>query len=233
MKDLKQKLREYKDFFYPLFILGALFLLLKFFFLPKLFEVFKLRESIERQKTEIEDLASYLNYLKEAASYSLAVEEEAVNYALPYEKNVISLMATFDGLGKIEGTTLSPVSLKPGLISKEEEKEEEKVEEIAFEMEATAEDKESAKKLLQEIYLTGRILEIKDLKWSTIEDEKIKLNVSSVAYYWPKLKAKPSQKLLEARENQASILEKLRQTKIYEEGVLESVSSGKEDLFSL
>lgn len=233
MKNPKQKLKEYKDFFYPLFILGAFFLLLKLFFLPKLFEVVKLRESMERQKTEIQDLTSYLNYLQEAASYSLIIEEETVNYALPYEKNIISLMATFDGLGKIEGITLSPLNLKPGLISKED-KEEEAIGEIPFEMEATAENKEQAKKFLQEIYLTTRILEIKDLKWSVVEEEKIKLNVSLLAYYWPnKSEVKTSQEAFRGREDEASVLEKLRQTKIYEEGVLEDVPFGKEDLFSL
>jgi len=238
MKEYIRKLKEYKDFLYPLFILGLLLVLFKGFFLPKAGEIIFLREERKRMENKVNELTSYLSYLQNLKFSSLPIEEEIVNYALPSEKNIISVIVAFEGLGKIEGVSLEPFSLKPGIISQGKRKGKEKqapskVQEIVFEMRAKAEDEQAAKKLLEKILVSRRTLAIKSLKWSLDREGKINLNLSLLAYYLPNFTVDVSQKLVKEGDSRRAFLEKLKQTESYEEKISETTAAGKEDLFSL
>ena len=172
--DIQTTLRDYVGIM--VFITeGIIFILLVVnFFVPTYQKIVALRAEISQKETELASLSSYANYLVELAISSLAVEEEIINYALPSENDVVTLIVTYEGLAKMEGLEeVSPISLAPGVLQQEKEAIEEGqtgVQQVLFAMEIKAENEEAADAIIQEITNTSRIFDILNLSIREIVD---------------------------------------------------------------
>lgn len=235
-------LRQYRDLFYPILVVILIFVMVKYFFQPKIADIFAWRDDIKRQEGEMQELSSYLNYLKQLAESTLEIEEEAVSYALPEDKGVVSLIVTYDGLSTIEEVELEPFTIKAGVIAKEEDKTRTKpslekiapgeARRLAFDMQGTAEAMDSAKNFINEILSTRRIFEIEDLAWDFKDDGKVDMKYSLAAFYLPDPKPRSSVREQKDNEQIRKIISRISLAKVYEEEVLEPVPLGKENLFS-
>lgn len=239
----RRYLRQYKDLLYPVLVVILLFTMVKYFFQPKISDILTWRDEIKSQEEEIQELSLYINYLKELADSTLEIEEEAVNYALPEDKGVVSLIVTYDGLSNIEEVELNPFTIKAGVITDEEEDRRARSSqkeivpgeprELSFDMKGTTEFMNSAKNFINEILSTRRIFEIEDLEWDFKDDGRVDMQYSLVAFYLPDPKPRSTVRQQKDNEEILKIVSRISQAKVYEEEVLEAVPLGKENLFSL
>ena len=120
-KQLTVKQVLYKYQFVALW--GALLLLAyvvgSSFFMPKVQDVLALREEISMKEIELADKQEYAAYLERLEGDPIKFESDVVNYALPSKNDVISLIITYEGLGRQDGVIVSPLDISPGLISDE------------------------------------------------------------------------------------------------------------------
>ncbi len=228
------------------------------YILPKYDEVQGLRATIETQKTQRDELLSYVAYLEELASTTLEIEEAVVNYALPSENDVVSLIVTYEGLSQTENVRVSPFDLTPGLIRRNTREENTsdtnavvdpgiesvetggiEVKELAFEMDIETDDIDTALSFIREIYKTRRVFNIKSLVWTNpndegSEDEPITVAFKLATYYYETEPAGiASRDLVQKGKTQNNFIDTLKESKVYEQLVLDSVLVGKEDLFTL
>lgn len=221
------------------------------YILPKYDEIQGLRQTIETQKTQRDELVSYVGYLEELASSTLEVEEEIVSYALPSENDVVSLIVTYEGLGKMENVLVSPFNLSPGLIRRSADSSDVSagtgsaeagdglLKELEFEMKIETEDNELALAFIREIYKTRRVFTIKSLTWDSPTEEDppdtpIAISFQLATYYFA---SEPigvaSETLVKKGQTQTEFINMLKESKVYEQLVLDSVIVGKEDVFTL
>ncbi|MBI4130599.1 hypothetical protein HY468_04735 [Candidatus Roizmanbacteria bacterium] len=246
--DVTKNVQNYKTFFLLFVQIALIFGSIRYIFMPNIDQIRTLRNTIVTQELEIQEKQSYLSYLKELASLTLEIEEGVINYALPSENDVITFIVTYEGLGRMENITLMPLSIAPGLIKGEEEqaqtqtqevtqgKEEERpgLHEFEFEMEATTQEVDSALAFIKELYSARRVFNISELTWVNNEEEDdIALSVMLTTYYFMPPKIKPSAQLVKEGREQGEFIEQLKQTKVYEEVVLDGITGGKQDLFKL
>src|SRR3989344_65314 len=239
--DIQTTLRDYVGIM--VFITeGIIFILLVVnFFVPTYQKIVALRAEISQKETELASLSSYANYLVELASSSLAVEEEIINYALPSENDVVTLIVTYEGLAKMEGLEeVSPISLAPGVLQQEKEAIEEGqtgVQQVLFAMEIKAENEEAADAIIQEITNTSRIFDILNLSWTVPEvqegenTESVDLVIDLATYYYiqpPNIVS--GQAIVEQGKSQIEFISKLQQARRFEDLILDGVEVGKEDL---
>lgn len=93
------------------------------FFMPKIQDVLTLREDINAGQMELDDKIEYAQYLQRLEGEPIKLEGDIVNYALPSKNDVVSLIITYEGLGRQEGMVLAPLDISPGLISDEEDEQ--------------------------------------------------------------------------------------------------------------
>lgn len=223
--------------------------------LPKINEITALRDQIKQQIVVRDDLLAYVAYLEELAASTLEVEEDLVNYALPSENDVISLIVTYEGLSRTENILVSPFEFTPGLVRKSRKntpKAEQLttdtestiptaplVSELPFAMAAETEDQQVAIDFLKSIYKTRRVYNIKNLSWTNPdltkpEDKTIDVALSLLTYYYqtPPV-GYASRELVNKGKTQTEFIQQLRETSVYEDLVLDAVTVGKLDLFRL
>jgi hypothetical protein len=240
---VKEAVKDYTSFI-AYIIEGFVFLILVFnFFVPSYHEIQDLNETIETKKNELSDLTEYANYLTQLADSAIDIEEEIVNYALPGENDVITLILTYEGLAsQNEDVEVSPISLSPGVLEQGESDTEEDLggtQTVEFEMEGKAKNEEAALKLIEEITKTRRIFDIQSLSWSEPKDTKddddenveITLNISLATYYYLKTKDISSRSLVKQGQGQQEFISQLRSATVFEDLILEGIELGKEDLF--
>jgi hypothetical protein len=240
----KEAVKEYTTFF-AYIIEGIVFVILVVnFFVPSYHEIQELRDTIEIKRSELADVTDYANYLIELAGSAIEVEEEIVNYALPKENDVITLILTYEGLAsQNEDVEVSPISLSPGVLEKEEsDTEEEQVgtQMVEFEMQGIAKNEEAAVKLIDEVTKTRRIFDIQTLSWSEPKEKKnenandteITLDISLNTYYYLKTTERSSRSLVKQGQGQQQFITQLRNATVFEDLILEGVELGKEDLFA-
>lgn len=236
--DYKRVFRKYQDFFYPVAILLVILVSLRIYFFPSLTEVFALRDKIATKQRELNDTAAYFSYLESVTSAAVVAEEEVVNYALPDEKNTITLLVTLEGIAKAAGAQVSKaISLRPGALSSAEETtatnaKKETKDVLPLEMEVLVENVDQSQLFLSEIYKARRVLEITDLRWDLLKDNRIRLKVGMNAFYLPSQQVKATRSLAESVQQQSALVTQLGQTKIYEDVVINGSSLGKNDPFS-
>src|SRR3989344_4892528 len=237
--DIQTTLRDYVGIM--VFITeGIIFILLVVnFFVPTYQKIVALRAEISQKETELASLSSYANYLVELASSSLAVEEEIINYALPSENDVVTLIVTYEGLAKTENLEeVSPISLSPGVLQQETEAVEEGqsgVQQVEFSMEITANDGDAANTIIQEITNTSRIFDILDLTWTVPEvqegesTESVDLVIDLATYYYIQPVNIPiGQSIVEQGQEQLEFITQLQQATRFEDLILDGVEVGKE-----
>lgn len=227
------------------------------YIVPKIQEIQVTRDEIETLKKKRTDLAYYVQYLKQLASSTLAIEQDLVNYALPSENDVISLIVTYEGLSKTEGVEVSPFNFSPGLIQKVDSDTESTgnttpenngattsldIEPLDFTMDISTDKPETAFNFIQKIHKTRRVFSIKSLTWknpsssSSTPDtkDKITISMSISTFYYPKdPQVLGSADLVKKGKTQADFIDKLNQTLVFDSLVLDSVQVGKEDFFTL
>jgi len=259
-------------------IVGSVFVAWRFV-IPRVYEIRDLRAKIERDKTKQEDLANYASYLEKLADATLEVEEGLVNYAIPSENDVISLIVTYEGLSKTEGVTVSPFDVAPGAITTTEDTsvvplsvvgsesdantqtnslldgsggqvlDQYGLMELPFKMHVQTEDPDRARAFISEIYQTRRVFTISQLSWvnpivsdslgsssrSTSDANKlIQIDLSLSTYYYSHApRGIGNADLVKKGREQTDFINNLMNTKVYDQLVLESVPTGKEDLFTL
>jgi hypothetical protein len=227
------------------------------YIVPKVQEVQTMREEIETLKKKRTDLATYVQYLNQLASSTLEIEQALVNYALPSENDVISLIVTYEGLSKTEGVDVSPFSFTPGLIRKAKtetdttnqmgengagESTSPEIKPLDFTMEVSTEKSETALNFIQKIHNTRRVFSIKSLTWknplvtssSQGTDNEITISMNISTFYYPKApQVLGSADLVNKGKTQTAFIDKLNQTMIFDSLVLDSVQVGKQDFFTL
>lgn len=222
-----------------------LILLVLYFFIPSYTTIMALRGDIDAKDDELLSLSNYANYLQELANSSLAVEEEIIDYALPSENDVVTLILTYEGLAKTEGLTdVSPISLSPGVLRKEKSDIAEGlsgVQEVPFSMEISAEDEEAATTIIDEIGNTQRIFDIVNLTWTvplSLDGEvqstdAINLSLRLATYYYiePDI-VQSGQAIVEQGQIQQEFIAQIQQAKRFEDLILDGVEVGKEDLMA-
>ncbi|MCR4263829.1 MAG: hypothetical protein NUV98_03895 [Candidatus Roizmanbacteria bacterium] len=241
--DIQTILREYVGFTVLIIEGVILIVLITNFFVPTYNKIMALRAEIAQKETELSSLSGYANYLVELAGSSLAVEEEIVNYALPSENDVVTLIVTYEGLAKTENLEeVSPISLSPGVLQQETEAVEEGqsgVQQVEFSMEITANDGDAANTIIQEITNTSRIFDILDLTWTVPEvqegesTESVDLVIDLATYYYIQPVNIPiGQSIVEQGQEQLEFIAQLQQATRFEDLILDGVEVGKEDLMA-
>lgn len=236
---------QIKGYLIPLLVVIFVFFSFKNYFEPKYQDIVAWRQKIPDQKEEAADLFNYLTYLKKLAANPGNIEENVVNYALPKDKDVATLIITYEGLSKLEKVTVDPLTIQAGVISEdqegmgsvtktaspEEEKNRFEPQVIDFKMTAKSTELDALKKLMDEILATRRVLEIKDVTLNFDDKDNKKIDFSLIAYYFPNPNPQKSSSRL-ATINYDDLVSKLSEAKVYEQAVLTDVETGKEDLFS-
>lgn len=226
---------------------------------PKYQEIQAIRAEIVTLTTKQSKLTTYVAYLKELEMTTLPLEEALVNYALPSENDVISLIVTYEGLSKTPDIEVSPFDFAPGLIQKTKtdkngvtsvettasadgsELATTQSRELEFQMEAKIEKPEVALDFINKIHQTRRLFSIKSLTWknpikgsSDENSKKINLTLNLGTYYYPSIpQVSGSEELVNKGREQGDLIAKLTNTTVFDALILESVEVGKEDFFTL
>ncbi|MBI4137135.1 hypothetical protein HY469_03675 [Candidatus Roizmanbacteria bacterium] len=211
------------------------------FFVPSYQKIIALRAEISQKEGELLSLSEYSNYLTELANSSLALEEDIVNYALPSENDVVTLILTYEGLAKTENLEdVSPISLEPGVLRQEQTAIKEGqvgVQQVQFSMEITAADEEAAQTVIRELTNTRRIFDIVSLSWVVPEvqeggsAESIDLVLDLATYYYIQpLNVSSGQSVVQQGQQQQEFIAQLQQTTRFEDLILDGVEVGKENL---
>ena len=255
-KQLTVKQAWYKYQFVALW--GALLLLAyvvgSSFFMPKVQDVLALREEISMKEIELADKQEYAAYLERLEGDPIKFESDVVNYALPSKNDVISLIITYEGLGRQDGIIVSPLDISPGLISdepppaiSESEPEPEEglsfssspspkpaqgLKELAFLMNVEAKDKETAIEFLKDVYKVRRMFTIDNMSWEVTETNAILMKLAVRTFYYPHLDILGSKELVQGGIAQETFINELTQTVTYDDYILDSVRVGKDNLFS-
>lgn len=226
---------------------------------PKYQEIQMTRDEIKALSTQKEELTNYVAYLHELETTSLPFEEELVNYAIPSENDVISLIVTYEGLAKTPDVVVSPFDLSPGLIQSSKKSEDDpfgtqpdesglapsgvgtsQSKELEFSMQMETEKPEIALDFINSIHKTRRLFNIKSLLWENPDKSKdpnndtITLSIELGTYYYqgsPKVSG--SAELVNRGRTQTDFIAALNATTIYDALILDTVEVGKEDLFVL
>lgn len=252
---LTAMLKRYKGAFVVVGQVLMLALAINLFFVPKIQDIFDLREEIAKKSEESEKQSSYLSYLKSLQGVSLNLEGEVVHYALPSKNDVISLIVTYEGLGGRSGVQLSPLELTPGLISNPTVEEvsttnkllnaegvrstikkqvaipQAGVQSLSFDGSVVASNAETASAFINDIYRTRRLFNIERISWKTNKDETVTLTITFQTYYYPDTSVKPSEQLVRQGQLQEDFIKNLQNSVVYEEYVLDAVQVGHDDLF--
>lgn len=245
MKTAREYLNKYGGMLYTVFTVLAVIGLIYFFFIPKYEEIKSLRVTIALQEKEASELRTYLAYLVELANSTLAIEQDIIDYALPSDNDVISFIVTYEGLGKFPGVALQPLSITPGLVSASRRRKEmqptdasEVIEVINepkrfdFNLNAMVTSEEMFKDFITEIYNTRRFIDIHSTKIMFGDDGKLDLSMAASTYYLPPFTVKSSSYLVKKGKDQIVFFDKLKNSNVYENLVLDGVSVGKTDLFN-
>lgn len=216
-------------------------ILIVYFFIPSYHEILQLRDDIDLKKADLLDKTEYAQYLAQLADSTLNVEEDVINYALPSENDVITLLVTYEGLAKGDGVEVSPISLAPGVLEDKDNKKAAREEKtggtqmVSFSMEVTADDDEAARSLIRAITSTRRIFDIQSLAWAEPTDQadsKLTLSLNLVTYYYLEGNTQSSRALVNQGQEQQSFISQLQNATVFEDLILEGVKLGKEDLFA-
>lgn len=229
------------------------------FIVPKYQEIQAIRREVADLTQKRDELTAYVAYLHELETTTLPFEEELVNYAIPSENDVISLIVTYEGLSKTPDMEVSPFDLTPGLITSTDPNAKEKAQggaitsgqsgqtgtqsrELEFRMEAKTLKPEVAMQFLGQIHKTRRVFTIKSLIWQNplkenandaSDRDKIILSFNLGTYYYPTAPTVAgSAELVNKGKTQGNFISQLSSTTIYDGLILESVPVGKEDLFT-
>lgn len=229
------------------------------YILPKYQEIQATRAEIDTLQTKRTQLTSYVAYLHELETTTLPFEEELVNYAIPSENDVISLIVTYEGLAKTPDVKVSAFDLAPGLIqsdnpttndavairagepvaASDDEANGTQSQELEFSMEVKTEKPETALDFITKIHQTRRIFTIKQLSWSNpeegqTENDNIILTLNLGTHYYPSTpQIVGSEALVNKGKQQGDFIARLNSSTVYDALVLDAVEVGKEDLFTL
>lgn len=244
MKPSREQLSQYGGVLYTVFIALFVLGLVYFFFIPKYDEIKMLQDTIVQQTKELEETRTYLAYLTELAQSTLGIEQSIIDYAIPSDNDVVSLMVTYEGLSKFPDVNVSPLDISPGLVSSEKIDEnkssdqkgkEQPIEPKSFDFTTQAEsnNEKNMHDFIHEIYQARRFLTIKSM---TLNRDDVKaafaLSLNLSAYYLPPFTVQPSPDLVKKGKDQSAFFEELKNTKLYDQLILDSVGVGKTDLFN-
>lgn len=231
------------------------------YIVPKYQEIQITRAEIDSLRTNRDTLTTYVAYLHELENTTLALEKELVNYAIPSENDVISLIVTYEGLSKIPDVSVSSFDLSPGLISSGKDSEENTTDvairageppaagveqsgteskELEFKMEVKVEDPQVALDFISKIHQTRRVFTIKNLNWqnpvdegNSDDDQNITLLIEIGTRYYPSNpQISGSADLVNRGKEQGDFIAKLNNTTVYDALVLDTVPVGKDDMFT-
>ncbi len=233
-------LEQAKRIVYPILVLIIGFSLGYFVILPKISQIKDLRSEIAKKEEEESNLSTYLKYLENLARSPLEIQQAAVNYALPQDKDVAALIVTYEGLSKAADIEVDPLTIEPGIISDKKKTDQEDTlqekeaagepREMEFKMSAKSGNLEAVKNLINQISETRRIIEIADINLVFEPDNKINFDASLVSFYLPDPNPKRDVKVNAVSYD--DIIAKINAAKVYENEVLIPVAVGKTNLFS-
>ena len=219
----------------------VLAVLVVYYFIPSYREIRNLQEDVDLKKRTLAEVTGYADYLKQLADTTIDVEESIVDYALPSENDVITLILTYEGLAAAnEDVAVSPLSLEPGVLEREDDPEEKLsgLQQIEFGMEVTASDDEAARTFIDQITKTRRIFDISSLSWqepdadAADENNELTLSLSLTTYYYIGANTAQSRALVRQGQAQQEFITQLRNGTVFEDLILEGIELGKDDLFA-
>jgi Tfp pilus assembly protein PilO len=236
--DLKLILTRYRPFFFPLLIGLVILFLTITLLIPKITQIFEVRQSLSKEKARLAKLTQKLADLEGLDDNELATKATLMVVALPAEKDVPLILATLSSLGREAGMGIESVKVSPGELSTESGKikkkgKEEETPTLPFEVLVKG-TIESLKNFLDRLGSTIPVMRVESASLSFEEGEwqaKISLDTfflplpkSLGAVETPLAKISPEEELIYKR------IEKYQAPAF--EGDLPSVVTGKEDPFS-
>ncbi len=236
--DLKLILTRYRPFFFPLLIGLAILILTITLLIPKITQIFELRQDLSKEKARLAKLTQKLAELNGLDDNELTTKATLMVVALPAEKDVPLILATLSSLGKETGMEVENVKVSPGELSTESGKikKKEKGEEtptLPFEVLAKG-TMESLKNFLNRLGSTIPVMRVESASLSFEEGEwQAKISLDTFFLSLPKTLGAVETPLAEITPEEELIykrIEKYRAPAI--EGDLPSVGTGKEDPFS-
>jgi hypothetical protein len=220
--------------------------LVYFLIWPKYNQIKSLRDEIDTSQATLKDTASYADYLEELANSTLAVEQEIIDYVLPSENDVITLLVTYQGISRLEKAKVEPLEVSPGdlkLNPSDNNEEANGLLMIPFKLKASVPDRETGESLINEIRSARRLFSIDSLTWKLSplkedsqyakDSEGQDMEFALSTYYFIKPpNRQASRMLVRTGQAQTDFINELKTTKIYEDVLLDNSIIGKTDLFA-
>lgn len=108
-----------KKFAFPLFVFGLIILLSVFLLLPKIGQIFIIRDKIKKQEAEIVKLAAKIADLSSLSEAELIGNSELLSAALPFDNDIFTFLAVVKKTLIDSNLTLEDFDVSPGVISSE------------------------------------------------------------------------------------------------------------------
>lgn len=223
-------MNELKNYLFLILSFLTLFPLSLFFTKPAIEKTMEKNTFIASQKEKLSKLGKKTSLLLTLDDFSLSQNVKKLNYILPSEKNIDSLISSLNKFANESSLPVSNISFTPGIIVQDE-----KIKKIAAKKEEFFEVKISFNGEMKELRLfLGKIknnllaLKVKSLKISRTQEEgKIVADLLLTAYYKPVSLVLGEAVISEMTEKENLILKKIENISFTEESNPLPVSSGE------
>lgn len=200
--------------------------------MPRFNQARDLYEDIQKDKQKIASLEAKVSELKTLNEFELSEKSEVLLSAIPSEKNVAGAMISIEKTAEENGVQIRSISVSPGEIATQSAKKI-TLEEMGFEMKIKG-DIERFIAYLKAVSETLPLINVQNIKIGLVDNRQAEVSCVLIGYYagLPVSLGRIDAPVAKLSAKDVTLLEQIRQFRVYEAETFEPSPGGKTNPFT-